>query len=69
MAEPIKSITVVLEDGVRSEEAEALCQAIRCMRRVIAVTPNAADWEHHAAKEQAKREMGEKIIQVIYPKA
>lgn len=68
MADPIKSITVVLEDGVRPEEAKAMCEAIQCMRRVISATPNAADIGHYTAREQVRRELGEKLWQVLYPK-
>lgn len=68
MSDRIKSITVVLEDNVRDDEAQAIVEAIKCMRRVVSAEANVADIEHYSARMQIRREIGEQLIGVIYPK-
>jgi hypothetical protein len=68
MSDRINTITVVLENETRADDCEAILAAIRMVKGVIAVTPNVADPTDYMAQERARRELGQKIWEVLYPK-
>lgn len=68
MTDRYNTLTVVLEMDIREDDAEALLAAIRQLRGVLSVSGNVADPTTYMAEERAKRELGEKLWQVLYPK-
>lgn len=64
MTDRIKGLTVTLEDNVREDDAQAIIDAIRMLRRVVSVDVHVADIDHHMAVQQAKHEFRGKIIEL-----
>lgn len=67
MTDRLHSLTVVLERDIRDDDAEPILAAIRMIRGVQSVTGQVADIDSHIAESRARRELGEKLFQVIYP--
>ena len=57
MAESIHSITVVLEENVRVEDAERILDALRMVRGVISAEGNIADSTTHMAESRARTDL------------
>lgn len=68
MTDRIHSLTVVLEKDMRDDDAQALINAITQLRGVLSVSGNISDLSDHIAQVRARRELGEKLFNVIYPK-
>lgn len=68
MTDRFHSLTVVLESNVRKDDAASLISAIEHLRGVLSVSGNVADTASWMAEERAKRELGQKILAVVYPK-
>jgi hypothetical protein len=68
MTDRFNTLTVVLEEDTRVDDAEGLIQAIRRMRGVLSVSGNVASPESWMAEERARAELGKKILDVVYPK-
>ena len=66
MTDRFHTLTVVLEENVRDEDAASLIEAIHQMRGVLTVTGIVADYESHMAEARAKADLGAKIWDVIY---
>lgn len=62
MTDRIKALTVVLEDNIRDDDAELIINAIRAIRRVIAVEKHIAEPDHFIVKQQVKFEIRSKIF-------
>lgn len=58
----------VLEKDIRADDAEKLLDAIRQLRGVLSVHGNVADFEDQIAQDRVRRELGEKLWGVLYPK-
>jgi nitrate reductase NapAB chaperone NapD len=69
MTDQFNTLIVVLEKDMRDDEAELLMKAIQQLRGVISVKGNVSDLTSHAAEERAKFDLGQKLLEVIYPKA
>ena len=69
MTDRYHTLTVVLERDTRTDDAKALIAAIGQMRGVLNVSGVVSDVEAHMAQERARRELGEKLLDVLYPKA
>lgn len=67
MTDRYHTLTVVLERDTRDDDAEPLIAAIRQMRGVLSVTGVVVSPEAHMAQERARRELGEKLMAVLYP--
>ena len=67
MSDRYHCLTVVLDKDVRDDDAEPLCNAIRQMRGVISVKGNVSDFSELVAEERVRRELGEKLFDIIYP--
>lgn len=67
MADRVHSLTVVLEADQRIDDAEPLIAAIKHLRGVLDVRPVVADVMSLMAEERAKRELGQKLWEVLYP--
>ena len=68
MTDRYHSLTVVLEHDIRDDDAKPILAAIRQLRGVLSVEGNVADLTSHMAQERARRELGEKLLEVVYPK-
>lgn len=67
MTDRYHTLTVVLERDTRDDDAEHLISAIKMMRGVRSVTGEVANMETHMAEERARHELGQKILDVLYP--
>lgn len=65
MTDRIKSLTVVLENNLRSDDAEPILEAIRMIRGVVSVDAHVADLEHHAARQQVLQEITSKVLDAL----
>lgn len=52
---------------MRDDDTEPLITAIKQMRGVLDVTPHVADVKTATAEARVRRELGEKIVKIIYP--
>jgi len=68
MTDRYNSLIVVLENNIREDDAQSTINAIRHIKGVIAVEGNISDIGHFVASSRIRRELGEKIWDVIYPK-
>lgn len=68
MTDRYDTFTVVLERPTRDDDAEPILTAIRMIRGVMQVVPHVAGHESYAAEERARRELGTKLLSVLYPK-
>lgn len=69
MSKKISGFYVVLDQDVHEEDAVQIKQAILALRMVAAVTPIEASFDASLAFERARLDLGNKIWEVIYPKA
>jgi hypothetical protein len=61
-------LTVCLEKDIREDDAESLINAIEQFSGVIKVVGHIANPDTWMAEERARRELGQKILEVIYNK-
>lgn len=66
MSDRINYITVVLEEDKRDDDCEATLNAIRNIKGVLSADPNVADPADWLAEVRAKRELAEKLWEVIH---
>jgi hypothetical protein len=62
------SLTVVLEQDIRDDDAESLMDGIRMMRGVLWVTGEVACPVSCMAEERARADLGKKLLAIVYPK-
>ena len=67
MTDRYLALTVVLERATRSDDAESIMSAIRLIKGVLSVEGNVADLNQYVAISQVRNEIGEKILDVVYP--
>lgn len=67
MSNRIHSLTVVLEKDYREDDVEAITNAIGMIRGVLSVSVHQSDSDSHMAEQRAKRELGDKLMKVLYP--
>jgi hypothetical protein len=67
MTDRFNTLTVVLENDMREDDAEGLIVAIQQMRGVLSVAGDVSNQMSHMAEERAKREYWDKLKEVIYP--
>lgn len=68
MTDRFHSLTVVLDKDMRDDDAENIIKAICCLRGVISVSGHVADITSRMAEDRARHVLGEKIIELLYPK-
>lgn len=68
MTDRYHSLTVVLEANIRADDAQPLIDAILQLRGVLSICGEVANSNTWMAEERARRELGNKIWEVIYPK-
>lgn len=69
MTDRVHSLTVVLESDARTDDLEPLVKAIQQLRGVLTVKQHVANFETFMAQERVRRELGEKLMAVLYPKS
>lgn len=69
MTDRFNSLTVVLENDIRADDAEVIISAIRQIRGVLSVSGNVSDVSAHIAQERARHELGSRLWEVLYPKS
>lgn len=65
MTDRIKGLTIVLEDNIRDDDCDRITEAIEMVKGVVSVTRHVEDADHYMAKEQVKREIGGKIMELV----
>ncbi len=68
MTDRYYALTVVLEKDIRDDDAEPILNAIKMIKGVQDVQPHISDPGTWVAQERARRELGEKLWYVLYPK-
>ncbi len=68
MTDRFNTLTIVLGESIREDDAEALISAIKQLRGVLSVAGNVSDPVEYMAQERVRRELGTKLWEVIYPK-
>jgi len=69
MTDRINTLTVVLNHEMRADDCAIIADAIRQLRGVLTVTANVADGlTDHVAYERARRDLVDKMWDVLYPK-
>jgi len=64
MTDRYHSLTVVLEENTREDDAEMLINAIRMLHGVIAVSGNVVDSTLFTAESRARTELLDKILYI-----
>ena len=67
MTDRYHSLTVVLKQDMRADDAQALIDAILMLKYVASVTGEVADIASHMAEERARMALGTKLIRICYP--
>lgn len=67
MTDRYHSLTVVLERDMRDDDAEPILHAIRMIKGVVSVKGEVADPASFMAVMRARRELCEKLLDVIQP--
>ncbi len=68
MTDRFYALTVILEKDIRDDDAEPMINAIKMIKGVQDVQPHIADPSVWMAQERARRDLGEKLWHVLYPK-
>ena len=68
MTDMYNALIVSLEKPIRSDDAECIFEAIKMIRGVLSVKGNVADINSYVAHDTARRELGQKLWHVLYPK-
>jgi hypothetical protein len=68
MSDRYNYLTVILEHDLKDEDAEPLIAAIKQLRGVLTVTPNVRDPGSLLVEQRARRELAEKLWQVLEEK-
>lgn len=68
MSDRIKGYVVVLEENMREDDAQAITNAIKMVKGVLTVQPVIGGIEDVFTEERVRRELGEKLLAVLYPK-
>jgi len=65
MTDRIHSITLVLEENVRVDDAEYILNACRMLKGVISADGNIADFDSHMAESRARTDMLTRVCATI----
>lgn len=68
MTDRIFALTVVINEDIREDEVQLIIDAMLQLRGVIAVGKNIADQRLFTAENRARREIGDKLIGILFPK-
>ena len=67
MTDRYNTLTVVLKEDIRDDDAEYLINAIRMLKRVLSVKGNVASSSDYAAEERAKDYFRDKLVDILWP--
>lgn len=67
MTDRVSAFIVTLDQDIRVDDMEFILNAVRALRHVQSVKPFVATWESHVAEERVRKDLGEKLLKVIYP--
>ncbi|MGF6641864.1 hypothetical protein [Paraburkholderia sp. MM6662-R1] len=67
MTDRFHSLTVVLDQDLREDDARALMAAIQQLRFVLDVSGNVSDLAAYVAEERARHEIGQRLWRALYP--
>jgi len=62
------SSTVVLGRDIRDDDAECIINAIKMIKCVLSVKPHVSDMDSHMAEARVRKELGEKLWRILYPR-
>lgn len=62
------SITVVFKQDITDEYCDKLINAISLFEGIVKIERNVSDFNTFAAESRVRREFGEKLFEVLYPK-
>ena len=65
MTDRYHSLTVVLENNLRTDDVEPLMNAIRQLRGVLKVSGEVSDVNSHMAELRARADLGQRVLNVI----
>ncbi len=68
MTDRLKGCTVVFDRSIREDDAVTILDAIRMVKGVLEVKPSVDTSEDWMIRERARRELGEQILGILYPK-
>lgn len=68
MTDRIRGFYVALEKDIRDDDVEPIIEAVKCLRFVLKVEPIVSDANDWIAEERVRRELGEKLWEILYPK-
>lgn len=68
MTTRLKGFTVTLEHDIREDDAEAIRQAILCVRSVVDVAPVQSNPDDYMNRQMVRHEMMGKLIAVVQGK-
>lgn len=68
MSDRVYTFTVTLDAAYRDEDVESIKTALAMVKGVADVVPLVADPQLYFACKKAQSDLGEKILNVIYPK-
>lgn len=66
MTDRFTSFTVILDQNIRDDDAQPIIDAIKQIRHVQDVFPKVANTSDAIAESGVRREIGEKLIKIIY---
>ncbi len=66
MTDRLKGVWVAFDTDIREDDAESLIEAIKHLRHVQAVTDSVANPDDWMARERVRRELGEKLWEVLH---
>jgi hypothetical protein len=69
MTDRLKGLTVAFAHDIREDDAEAIVNAIKIIKGVLDVKPIVSTHDDWIIESRVRRELGEKLIAVLYPKA
>lgn len=67
MTDKYFALTVLLDQNIREDDAQPIIHAIQMIKHVQKVEPHVSDVDIWAATERARRELGQKLWEVLYP--
>ncbi len=68
MTDRYYALTVILEKDIRDDDASRMIEAIQMIKGVQEVKPLISNPSIYMAQERARRELGDKLWKVLYPK-
>lgn len=61
------ALTVVLDKDIKEEDAQKIIDAVRMIKGVLEVEGNVANSATYMAQERAKKSLGRKLLEAVFP--